>query len=297
MNILVIGANDTGKTHFVGQLFGRLRQGGASLRLRSAPSNLSALEEVLERLNEGRTASHTSSDIYHEIDLPLATEAGSEFNLLFPDYGGEQIKNLVTERATTSDWAMRLRQSEGWLFFIRLSLVNKPEDLWSRPPGNMLDAPHSTKKSEEKEQNDGAKPEKPLSAATFVELLQALLSFSGRGIITKRRAPVLAIVLSCWDEVEKTEAAAVESAVPPLEVLRQKLPLLAEFVTANWKEDSLLVYGLSALGKPLRDNVSDEEYLDRGPESFGYVITPGGELAKDLTIPLTDLLNLIDDAN
>lgn len=293
MNILIIGANDTGKTHFVGQLFGRMRQGGARLRLRAAPSNLSALEEVLERLNEGRTAEHTSADDYHEIDMPLVTESGKEFNLLFPDYGGEQIRSIVSERTVTPDWMARLRKSEGWLFFIRPSLVSKPEDLLSRPPGSLLEAPRAPQENRSGGGNEGKK-EKTFSAATFVELLQALLNFSGRGVATKLRSPVLAIILSCWDEVQKTE---ISETSEPIEFLRQKLPMLAEFVTANWEEDRLLIYGLSALEKPLHDKVSDEEYLDRGPESFGYVITPTGELEKDLTIPLTSLISLINDEN
>lgn len=294
MNLLVIGANDTGKTHFVGQLYGRLQKGGTRLRLRAAPSNLSALEEVLERLNEGKTASHTSADVYHEIDMPLLTEAGETFNLLFPDYGGEQIRNIVAQRATTDDWIVRLRQSQGWLFLIRLSLVSRPEDLLSRPPGHSL-AFSPVPEPDDVQSKGQGRATNYLSATTFIELLQALLSFTEQGgSITKRRSPVLAIILSCWDEVKKTEASETTT---PFEVLRQKMPMLAEFLTAHWEETRLLVYGLSALEKPLSDSISDEAYLDQGPESFGYVIMPNGNSDKDLTVPISELLKLINDAD
>jgi hypothetical protein len=63
--------------------------------------------------------------------------------------------------------------------------------------------------------------------------------------------------------------------------------MFAEFITANWKENRLLVYGLSSLGKSLNPEISDDEYLDKGPENFGYVVTSDGLHEKDLTYPLT----------
>lgn len=290
MDLLVIGANDTGKTHFIGQLFARLRQGEASLSLRSSPSNLAALEEILERLNEGRTADHTPSGVYYEIDLPLRTEDNNEFNLLFPDYGGEQIKDIVEKRLITDDWSKRLKQSQGWLFFVRLSLVDAPDDITSRPPGKRLKVSKAAKAAKETPKTN----KNSITAATFVELLQALLATSQRGIVKKRKDPILVIILSCWDEIKGRD---MTKSPPPIEVLRQKIPMFAEFITANWEENKLLVYGLSSLGKPLDPETPDEEYLDKGPENFGYIVNSYGQHEKDLTYPLISVLNLIDDAN
>ena len=287
MNLLVIGANDTGKTHYIGQLFARLRQGEASLRLSSSPSNLAALEEILERLNEGRTADHTPTDVYYEIDLPLTTNNNREFSLLFPDYDGEQIKNIVEKRLITNDWTKRLKKSQGWLFFIRLSLVQSPDDMFSRPPGNLL-------KDTKAEAVTPKVGENLITSATFVELLQALLVISQRGLVKKRKNPILAIILSCWDELNGSETTELTQ---PMDILRQKLPMFAEFISANWEKDSMLVYGLSSLGKPLDSKKPDDEYLDKGPENFGYIVTSNGTHEKDLTLPLTNVLDLIENEN
>lgn len=290
MNLIVIGANSTGKTHYAGQLYGRLRETESRLKLRHPPENLAPLENVLERLNDGKTAPHTEQDVYHEIDFPLVNEKGEEFNLLFPDYGGEQIKNIIKRRLIPNEWVKRLTDSEGWMVFIRLSLVTKPEDLIFRPPGNLLDTPQSNLPNS----NDSKAQTDKITSVTFVELLQAALAVSRRGILQKRKEPILVIVLSCWDELSETNT---DEKVIPFDVLRGKLPMLAEFIEANWCEESLKVYGLSSLGKSLNEKKSDEEYLDLGPENFGYVIEPNGARESDLTLPIIELMKLIKDGN
>jgi Cdc6-like AAA superfamily ATPase len=61
-DVLVLGASGTGKTHYAGQLLGRLRNDREG-RLRLRPGgidDLSKLEEVLLCLEEGRAAGHTN---------------------------------------------------------------------------------------------------------------------------------------------------------------------------------------------------------------------------------------------
>lgn len=285
MNLIVIGANSTGKTHYAGQLYGRLREGESRLKLRHPPQNLAPLENVLNRLSDGKTALHTERDVYHEIEFPLVVENGAEFSLLFPDYGGEQIKNIIKSRSVPNEWIKRLTESDGWMVFIRPSLVTKTEDLITRPPGKSL----NTERQPTSAANLETEKEK-ITSMTFVELLQAGLAVSRRGILRKRKEPVLLVVLSCWDELAGTE---IGEKIIPHDVLRRKLPMFAEFLAANWESDSLRVYGLSSLGKSLDEKNSDDEYLDFGPENFGYVVTPEGEREKDLTLPIVNLLGLI----
>jgi hypothetical protein len=55
---------------------------------------------------------------------------------------------------------------------------------------------------------------------------------------------------------------------------------------ANWGPDNLSVWGLSSLGKALRKDAPDAEYVERGPEHFGYVIDEGGMRSPDLCAPV-----------
>jgi hypothetical protein len=71
---------------------------------------------------------------------------------------------------------------------------------------------------------------------------------------------------------------------------RQKLPLLADFVAANWAPGEVSVWGLSALGRALSKTEPDDDFIDRGPEAHGWVIGANGERHPDLRRPLTWLM-------
>src|SRR5688500_829647 len=72
-------------------------------------------------------------NVYHEVILPVATAGGSPFELVFPDYSGEQIKAMMEQRHISKDWQGRLEESGAWLLFIRLELIRAYEDILSRP--------------------------------------------------------------------------------------------------------------------------------------------------------------------
>ena len=62
-NILIIGGPNVGKTHFGGQLYGRLnsRLFKHKLSVSNRPSDLTIFEDVLTNLAEGKRAGHTES--------------------------------------------------------------------------------------------------------------------------------------------------------------------------------------------------------------------------------------------
>lgn len=288
MNLLIIGTSDTGKTHYSGQLLGRLNTRESRLKLDAAPQDLTPYEDVLDCLNEGRTAAHTASGIYHQTPLQLRDEQNRKAVLEWSDYAGEQIKQMVQARNTDAHWLEKLRTSDGWLFFVRLGNVEKREDLISRPPGQSLGLNKSGDITTEKQV---AEPESSFSSvAQHVELLQVLLAMSGRGSLKKLDKPNLLILLSCWDELVRGGEASDGDL--PADVLRRRMPMLSEFVGSNWQKNAFTVYGLSSLEKPLDSKKSDDEYRNRGPENFGFVIEPGGAKNSDLTLPVAALLEL-----
>jgi hypothetical protein len=116
-SLLVIGESGTGKTHFGGQLLLRLRKGRGVLKSAIAPDSIRAFDEVLTCLNEGKAAPHTASNFFGEETLPLIDGAGNRIDLKWPDYAGEQIKNIREDRLMPVPWRDRLLRSKGWLFF------------------------------------------------------------------------------------------------------------------------------------------------------------------------------------
>lgn len=268
--LLVIGGPNTGKTHYGGQLLGRLNHGKGVLTMDGAPVNISPFEDVLKALGQGRTAEHTAMDVYHEVMMPITKSGNESFELVFPDYNGEQVREMMEERHISRDWRERLRESSGWLLFIRIELIRAFEDVFTRPVSRVQE--------QDIESNDDSKWS---DQAYFVELLQLLLFTKGVGTIDLVNEPALTVVLSCWDEIK-----GLQKNTTPVDLLSKRMPLFAEFIQSTWQSAQLCTIGLSALGKPLKEKETDEEFKDRGPENFGYVILPDGKRSDDLTLPV-----------
>src|ERR1017187_8001961 len=133
-SLLVIGGAKTGKTHYAGQLLRRLEAKKHLLKMAIAASDRTPLQEVLEKLAVGRSASHTPTNIYRESVWDVWIDGSrDQSQLIWHDYGGEQIEDIVRKRQITEPWIHRVRDSAGLLFFVRPSLVGLPEDILNRP--------------------------------------------------------------------------------------------------------------------------------------------------------------------
>lgn len=266
-SILLIGESGVGKTHYGAQLLRRLMRGDGALRMDGAATNLEPFEAALESLNEGRAAGHTARSVYVDSVWPVADGSGHRANLIWPEYGGEQIKAVVDSRRIPDTWQARIESATAWLLLIRLQQTRIGDDIFSKPLGDLrstLTENHEVRPSDQ---------------ARLVELLQMLLFAHGMG---GQSAPVprLGVLLTCWDEtgINGTPAA----------VLSARLPLVSAFVHSNWKDP--LIMGLSALERPLSPIERDMEYVSQGPEHFGYVIASDGTRSSDLTMPIHAML-------
>jgi hypothetical protein len=114
--------------------------------------------------------------------------------------------------------------------------------------------------------------------------MQLLLFVKGQSTVRRIARPKLLVLLSCWDELDLAEGNK------PHDILLTHLPLFGEFLDVNWFPESLFTYGLSSLSKKLSSEVPDEDYKNKGPESFGYVVLPDGSQSPDLTLPIASVL-------
>lgn len=277
-SIMLVGESGTGKTHYGGQLLIRLNEGEGKLRIQGAAKNISPYEEAMTKLGQGVLAEHTPSNTYKESIFPIESVSGFRTNLVWPDYAGEQISHMTEMRRINKAWRQRVTGSHGWILFIRLDRIREYEDLLSRPLGEI---------NENSQQVDN--PDfKWSSQAVYVELIQLLLFTKGVGTVSRIKKPALTVILSCWDEMVETE----ENVVPD-NLLRDRMPLFADFLSATWHREFLSIFGLSALGKPLKKDEPDAEYLMRGPESFGFIVLPDGRRSPDLTLPVSNLMEQI----
>jgi len=271
--VLLLGEYDVGKSHFGGQLLGRLNQETGALRMTRPPQSLGPFETVLARINNGRAAPHTSQNQYLESVWPLADKQDREINLVWPDYGGEQVRAIRTERSMSREWRDRIVGTSGWIVMLRIAHTQLSDDIFTRPlaePGKERQAPDVFTIS---------------SQAQLIDFLQWLIFVRGTGTLTPIGNPPLLLLLSCWDELP-----AAEQNHPPLEILRAHMPMVAAFVEVNWRPESLSVLGLSALERSLDEDRIDNDFVDRGPESFGYVVLPDGRHDPDLTLAIAGMM-------
>jgi hypothetical protein len=278
-DVLVLGGPSTGKTHYAGQLLGRLRhdrQGRLRLRVGGA-DDLGKLEEVLACLEEGRAAGHTPAGTWTGIKCHLETRDGTDVLLEWPDYAGERLFSVIDSRLLALEWRNSVHTAQAWMLFIRPSILHLYEDLVSRPTG----LPPGHTRSKMKDVGGEGWDDR----ARYVEMLQMLLFAAGRSTSKLLSLPRLAVVLSCWDELE--------DAGTPEEVFAKRLPLLYAFVRNTWLEDAWSIWALSSLGRALRPDERDEDFALQGPEKFGFVIPPGStEHDPDLTAPVAWLLKV-----
>ena len=268
--ILLVGESNVGKTHYGAQFLKRLMVKACALKMHGAPTNLEAFTTALDCLTEGMSTDHTPASSYVESVWPIHDESGRVAELVWPDYGGEQIRNLVTERRIPRTWRERVLYATDWVVIIRLHSLRSEEDLFSRPLQSF---------AADETQEEPAVFE-PSDQGRTIELLQMLLYLGQFSLDRPLRKPRLTILLSCWDELKTTE-------LPPA-LLATRLPMLWSFIRSNWISPSIL--GLSALEKALSKTEPDVDYATRGPEDFGYVILPNGERSTDITLPIQRLM-------
>ncbi len=273
--ILLIGGSDAGKTHFGGQLYGRLSARTEHYKILSSPDDISIFEEVLDKLNQGKSAGHTPVSEHRTVALEIEDKQGKKSIFSFPDYGGEQIKTIVNARRLNKIWKDQIDKSTSWMVFIRPDKLNPIEDLVNRA----LPATEILNKRKEKGGFHFS------DSAFYVELLQMFLYAKGLGDSEGTVVPRLTIVLSCWDLLSLNEKKQL-----PKDILKGKLPELYSYIVSQWKPHSYSIIGLSSLSKTLSPTDSDQEFINQGPESFGYIIDQEGAEQKDLTLSISSFI-------
>jgi hypothetical protein len=277
-SIAMIGGPNAGKSHFTFQLFGRLSEGTYALKLREMP-NMELFREGLERLNNGLPASHTNLHKYEDADLRLVDARGNYFDLLWPDYGGEQISLILQERGIDEAWKRRLDAADAFLLFVRLHEIIDYKNIVEHPLAAEL---------EQREQASKHIAPELTSQVGIIEMLQMLVWSRRQQTNSRMLHPKLGILLTCWDELGI-------DAIQPARVLTERAPLLEQYIRANWNNSSYFVLGVSSLERPLDKDSTDDEFVSRGPESFGYAILSDGSRTVDLTAPLLKMFELLDE--
>lgn len=270
--LLIIGKPQSSKTVFIAQLYSRLQKGKSMLSLYQSVDDLSPISAARESLAKGEEPQTTPTNRGVNIYLPIQF-GKQQLELIYPDYGGEQINNILTTREVDKKWIEVIKGSNNWIFFIRLSSKNEQFDLSS----HTVPEEHS---NNSKENEDISYMISDQSA--FIELLQIFLQIKEHNYHLKNSKVKLTVVLTCWDELGTKEK--------PRQLLKRSLPLLLNFIEANWDLEKLKIIGLSAQGFSLDTSENQEKYQIEGSENFGYLIFENGKKTKDITELISEAL-------
>lgn len=265
-SILLIGKPHSSKTVFLSQFYSKLLKNKGKLKLYKPVDDLSPISGAKEALASGDEPQTTPSEKSVKFYLPIQV-AEKQVDLKCPEYGGEQVSNIVENRELNKEWASSIKESDNWILFIRLNNVNKPLDI--------SDVTFSVRHQKSPKETISETEYKISDQSFFIELLQILLHAKGTDYHKLNNKPKLTIALTCWDEMNTEEK--------PYDVLMSKLPLLLNFLESNWEESCLNIVGLSAQGFPLTLPENKEKYQIEGPEEFGYLVLPDGTQTDDIT--------------
>lgn len=272
IRIALFGESGHGKSHYGAQLLSWIEAEKCELKLRTASVDLSAYDGVRKKLNSGLLAGHTPSGMYQDNLWPVVDGTGRAMDLTWPDYAGEQVRQILDGRSMSQDWLERTQGADGWILIVRPKLAKLDDDIFSRPLASLGKSSVPA----------GGKP--TLSTqARLVELLQMFVH--ARGLRDRSEPPPLVMLLSCWDELK------LPPGTTPSEVIESHMPLLASYVRSRWGGRAS-VLGLSALGTELSETKPNEDFVDIGPENFGFIVQAEGEEVRDLTIPLVQLADM-----
>ena len=271
-SLLLLGVSDVGKTHYGAQILRRLNAGSGAFELVNG-ANLKPFKTALDKISQGLSAIHTPRAEYSESIWTLRRRSsGSSMELVWPDYGGEQVSGMIGGKSLPAAWRDKIVEAAGWIFMVRPSQVPLPEDILTRAVS--LPAVNEPADSTLSPQSK------------LIELLQ-MLQYKKRSYMDhKGMLPPLAVLLSCYDELATEE--------PPGAYCRTHLPMFDQYLSSNWPRDRLRIFGVSPLGQPLSQIDPDEDYAASGPEKRGFVIDEQGDEKEDLFAPIEWLLSVSD---
>jgi hypothetical protein len=263
--LLIIGKPHSSKTVFIAQVYARLQKRKSKLSLYKPVDDLSAITTAREALANGEEPQPTNTERNVNLVLPIQFEE-QQLDLICPDYGGEQINTIINSREVDKRWLTSIKESENWIFFIRLNNMNEQLDI------------SKITVTEEHTEGSSEVAEIPFvisDQSALIELLQIFLHIKEHDYHFKNSKIKLTVVLTCWDELETKET--------PRNVLQNNLPLLLHFIESNWKPDKFKIIGLSAQGFSLDSDENKEKYQIEGSENFGFLVKEDGQQTNDIT--------------
>jgi len=279
-NLLFIGLPGSGKTTFLAALWHVLddRSSVTALKLTKLSGDRAYLNQITKEWRECSQVPRTSLQTEQVVILHLDGNGFGSFDLSVPDLAGEAFKQHLTERRMTRHHDAFVQEATGLMLFLHPDDIQKGTQL---TVARRLEAELSGAHEEDATAgsadvvNNAWSPESLPTQAKLVELLQFILERTQRNLR-------VAVVVSAWDLVDDLGA--------PHEFVARELPLFQQFLEAN--EDILRysVFGVSAQGGDITNEVQKQTLLGLDDALKRIKVRQDQQTGHDITKPIAWLL-------
>lgn len=273
-SIVLVGGPDSGKSNYVGRLWGALKAGKGTLKRAGLPKNIQYVESICAHLLRGEFAGRTDRNLQRQdFCVPLKADNSSELSeLVVPDFTGELWLNAVKDSELSQEWLDALEQARGALLFVR---VHSPQNV---QPLDWVTARDVLKLPAEHSSDEFALPTQVM-LCELLRLLQDRLARGADGDI-----PRVAVVVTAWDCLDEEQRAA-----GPLAFLKRQFPLFAGAIE-DCDDTAIQVYGVTIVGGDLqRDPAFKKKYEHMVMAESGHVVLERNgswESDRDVTLPV-----------
>lgn len=298
-SVLFAGFPETGKSTYLAAFWHLLESGevNCALSLQQLSGDREYLESLRDKWLELKEVERTPAHTTNEVRLELEDERSGEiFELSVPDISGEIYATQFKERGWTASFAQLARSVNGVVLFVHPNTVQEPKLITDVEKAvEALDNNGSENPTDDKcdRSRAGSQVNTPESTkdweigqcCTQVKLVDTI-QFLAKEVGSKGRFRV-AVVISAWDVVVKSPY----SQTKPKTYVSERLPLLAQYLSASPDVSEYRIFGVSAQGGDLAADREELASVVRAADRV-FLQTVGVERDGDITMPIRWLLDL-----
>ncbi len=271
---LLIGLPKTGKTTFLAALWHVVDSGVVpdSMKVTELHGNREYLNEIRGDWLSCQELSRTLIGSEEFVSMRLAeSNSGTVIELTIPDLSGEVFSQQWERRQWTAQYSQIIRESTGALLFVHPEKVIEPL---------RIDQADALVAEIEGEDDSRATDTEWISwdaslAPTQVKLVELLQFMDHEDAVSLPFR--ISVIVSAWDLL-------ASQGISPEDWIKERLPLLYQFLASNSDKFPSKIYGVSAQGGDLSKNKA--ELLSRNPPSERVQVIDGGAVSHDLTVPI-----------
>lgn len=262
----IVGLPESGKTTFLGALAYTITNSvsGTNVFELDKIENLDYMIGLANTWSKCEEVGRTNLDQYESSTLFLKDSLGNKVQLSLPDQSGEEFKNIVRNRSMIMSMYTAIKECDNIFLFINPNVIEKDVMINDIDPQFRI----------ESQENDNFLDKKYVhEQVQYVMLLQDIR-------VIKKDKIKIKIIISAWD--------AYNDGKCPSELLRDKLPLVWQYLSSNEQLFHCEFWGISAQGGDLTDPLVKEQMLDyeNAIERIKVVYENNNELTHDLTVLL-----------